>query len=747
VLSVVHLNGGQHYFLKYCCLDISCPVKLTGNKKMKKIFGLHRIYILLIVGLLILLVSYRSLAQTTWQWQNPFPQGNDLNDIHVFSSDSALAVGWTGTILKTTDGGSSWDIIQSGTKAILRSICFINNNTGWAVGDSGIVLKTTDNGDSWTRYSVGSFMYSLWSVHFIDNNYGWAVGGAGKIFKTTNGGTNWAISSFSTNNMRDVFFSDSSNGWICGSFGSILKTTNGGESWTPYFGSAIHDFYSLFFIDSLKGWACGTGAIITTTNGGLNWTNQSSYLDGNSIFFLSDSIGFVVDNGRGYAVTTNGGLIWNHEPGNARYPHLNSVHASDINSIWAVGQYGNILKSTTVFLNFQELSSGKLRELFSIFFIDPLLGWAVGGAQNPPVTNDGTTILKTTDGGINWQLIPFSLTNIALYPLFFVNENIGWTASADGVILKTVNGGYNWSPQIFVTDTAIVGMHFINENIGWAIGDRGKILKTTNGGTNWFSQTSGKVSMLWGIDFVDDQTGWIAGAQGVILKTTNGGDTWETQTASFPSMWFADVCFLDANTGWIAAGNGRLLKTTNGGSTWTDQQISTILQYYSIKFINSNLGWAVGSGGTVHRTTNGGSTWVAQERKTHYALNSVFFIDEQNGWVAGAGGNILKTNNGNTTNVALSNSQIPKDFTLSQNYPNPFNPSTTISWQSPVSGYQTIKLFDVLGREIETIVEDYFDAGLHSTLFIVNSSLPSGVYFYQICAGDFVETKKMLLLK
>ena len=155
----------------------------------------------------------------------------------------------------------------------------------------------------------------------------------------------------------------------------------------------------------------------------------------------------------------------------------------------------------------------------------------------------------------------------------------------------------------------------------------------------------------------------------------------------------------------------------------------------------------MGSGGTIHRTTNGGSTWVAQERKTHYALNSVFFIDEQNGWVAGDGGNILKTNNGNTTNVALSNSQFPKDFTLSQNYPNPFNPSTTISWQSPISGWHTIKLFDVLGREIETIVEDYYETGAHSTLYIVNSSLPSGVYFYQLKAGDFIQTKKMILLK
>jgi Secretion system C-terminal sorting domain len=87
------------------------------------------------------------------------------------------------------------------------------------------------------------------------------------------------------------------------------------------------------------------------------------------------------------------------------------------------------------------------------------------------------------------------------------------------------------------------------------------------------------------------------------------------------------------------------------------------------------------------------------------------------------------------------------DFTLSQNYPNPFNPSTTISWQSPISSWQTIKLFDLLGREIETIIEGYFDAGSHSTLYIVNSSLQSGVYFYQLRAGSFIQTKKMLLLK
>ncbi|MFZ1520321.1 MAG: T9SS type A sorting domain-containing protein [Ignavibacteriaceae bacterium] len=90
---------------------------------------------------------------------------------------------------------------------------------------------------------------------------------------------------------------------------------------------------------------------------------------------------------------------------------------------------------------------------------------------------------------------------------------------------------------------------------------------------------------------------------------------------------------------------------------------------------------------------------------------------------------------------------ILPEFTLYQNYPNPFNPSTKISWQSPLSGWQSIKLYDALGREVDTIVEGFFNAGTHSKLYVINSSLPSGVYFYKLQAGSFTDTKKMLFLK
>ncbi|MCS7054352.1 MAG: T9SS type A sorting domain-containing protein, partial [Ignavibacterium sp.] len=95
---------------------------------------------------------------------------------------------------------------------------------------------------------------------------------------------------------------------------------------------------------------------------------------------------------------------------------------------------------------------------------------------------------------------------------------------------------------------------------------------------------------------------------------------------------------------------------------------------------------------------------------------------------------------------------IPKEFLLGQNYPNPFNPSTRISWQSPISGHHSLKVYDILGNEVATLVDEYKEAGKYEIEFNVvktlnGISLPSGVYFYQLKVGNYIETKKMILLR
>jgi aminopeptidase N len=109
------------------------------------------------------------------------------------------------------------------------------------------------------------------------------------------------------------------------------------------------------------------------------------------------------------------------------------------------------------------------------------------------------------------------------------------------------------------------------------------------------------------------------------------------------------------------------------------------------------------------------------------------------------------------TTFAEDGKEIPTLFSLSQNYPNPFNPETVINYQLAVSSYVTLKVYDPLGREVATLVDEYQQAGIHNSTFSIlnlpggrpaqHSQLPSGAYFYTLHAGDFVETKKMILLK
>ena len=149
----------------------------------------------------------------------------------------------------------------------------------------------------------------------------------------------------------------------------------------------------------------------------------------------------------------------------------------------------------------------------------------------------------------------------------------------------------------------------------------------------------------------------------------------------------------------------------------------------------------------------------------HYVLDAKNFTVNGNLFVYSNTGSLLNTYQTSiaprrilfkyvSPSTKVDDNFITEDFQLNQNYPNPFNPSTIISWQSPVGSHQTIKLYDVLGREVDTIVDGYYEAGKHSKFYILHSTLPSGVYFYQLRVTDpstgsvvYKDTKKMIFNK
>ena len=125
-----------------------------------------------------------------WFWQNPLPQGNDLRGVSFIDANTANLVGAYGTIIRTTDAGSSWTIETSGTTETLWAVSFADVNDGTVVGEGGTILTTTDGGEHWTSRVSGT-TFQLRGVSFIDANNATAVGAAGTILRSTDGGNTW----------------------------------------------------------------------------------------------------------------------------------------------------------------------------------------------------------------------------------------------------------------------------------------------------------------------------------------------------------------------------------------------------------------------------------------------------------------------------------------------------------------------------------------------------------------------------
>jgi hypothetical protein len=128
-------------------------------------------------------------------------------------------------------------------------------------------------------------------------------------------------------------------------------------------------------------------------------------------------------------------------------------------------------------------------------------------------------------------------------------------------------------------------------------------------------------------------------------------------------------------------------------------------------------------------------------------LYGVSFTDSDNGSVVGRWGTILRTINGGVTFAEEGQiDEVPAVFLLRQNYPNPFNPATNIVFSLPRADYVTLKVYNILGQKVATLVNEKKEAGTYQVQFD-GTALASGVYFYRITAGEFVETRKLVLVR
>jgi len=393
--------------------------------------------------------------------------------------------------------------------------------------------------------------------------------------------------------------------------------------------------------------------------------------------------------------------------------------------------------------------SGTTELLSDISIIDENIATAVG--------SDGT-ILRTTNGGSTWITQMSGIIGRSLSGVYFTDANNGTAVGGidnnnNSGILRTTNGGETWGLQFSQNSVGLSDVCFTSPSNGVVVGQdyggTGIILSTSDGGTNWNEYVTNLQCDLFAVSFVDDLTGWAVGGSGVILKTIDGGNTWFRQLYQYIGT-LLDVSFINESTGIVVGsgydGGGIVYKTTNGGSDWFNVSTDSLPPLRSVHFENENIAWVVG-GYNIFKTTNGGLNWIKLVSGSSQWLQSVRFIDSETGWVVGDHGKILKTTNGGVSFVEEEEmEEIPTSYFLSNNYPNPFNPTTKIQYSIPQTSNVVIKVYDILGSEIETLVNEEKPTGSYEITWYAEN-LPSGVYFYQLKAGEFISTKKMILIK
>ncbi len=357
----------------------------------------------------------------------------------------------------------------------------------------------------------------------------------------------------------------------------------------------------------------------------------------------------------------------------------------------------------------------------------------------------GGIIYRSTNNGTSWTAV-FGGTGADAIAVSDTNI----FAATDGGVYRSTNNGATWtvsgltgvSPQaLAITDTNLFAGTF-----------QSGVYRSTNNGASWTAVNSGLTgTALYITALFAYETNLFAGTWGSsAYRSTNNGTTWTSASNGLTSNnvhAFTISPNLAGDTNLFAGtyfGNGVYLSTDNGTSWTAVNNGLTNNNVRALAVSDTNL-FAGTDGGGVFHSTNNGTSWTAFNTGLTNNVINALLVSGTN-LFAGTNDGVWRRPLSDITAVEDQSNEIPSQFTLEQNYPNPFNPTTTIGYVLQEKGSTKLTLMNTLGEEVAILVNEEQDKGFHKVDFNANN-LPSGVYLYKLQAGNFTETKKLMLLK
>lgn len=713
-------------------------------------------------------------------------------------------------LLKTDDGGSNWFKVNypysfNNLKFVDSKTGYAINY--WRTQTRGF-YKTTNGGISWFSIFDTSYIdYDQDLIFALDTANVW-FGIGSKLYKTTDGGQTLSTYSFSETpqkyvgeEINDIFFLDKNVGWII-YFYDIYSTIDGGITWTKLESPKCRN---ISFINKDVGFILSNNDLLKTENGGITWLSVASVSDNaKKIKFINDQFGFYLD----WQVqrTTDSGVTWKQLSYADMIPNerIGDYTAISPNEIWISGENGFIAKydtsDTTKSITVTSPNGGES------WLVDywQTISWHKHNVESVDLsysTDNGQSWIKIADSiqaddlTYSWGPIPNTPSANCLIkatdhdnPNIYDESNSVFTLLFNPKIsIISPNGG-----ETILGNTRF-DIKWISQNVY-----KVNILLSIDDGISWRKvgeNLFNSGSFSW---HVPDTT-----SNYCLIKIEDSDDTsiFDISDKIFNIVPFHSFSYFPLSVGnkWFFVWTGNSIRTilevTNDTLMQDMKRYSRIdriekvndiwtryVGYYYLREEN-NILYNFPNDTLLNYLWNDSTTIVEYDYafiQVHVVYSNVFDVNrltyylyihkpyEYVSYTDSIGFNALhalewrdmtqvsryligciidnKTFGEILTEIKEADIQSPKEYKLSQNYPNPFNPTTKITYQIPNTGFVTLKVYDILGRELVTLINEEKPAGNYEVTFN-GQDLPSGIYFYKLQAGDYSSAKKMILMK
>lgn len=699
----------------------------------------------ILIIFVVLVQSTRLLYSQELIWKHTEgPMGGIVGDMAINSKGAIYAgvysfwIDYSG-LYKSTDNGESWNKIKTQFDDFEVYAIYITKEDHIWVGTNfqGRIYRSTDNGLTWENKRNGYNTGECWA--FGQSKDGVIFAGDGqyfKLYRSTDYGENWIL----TANLRPlVFATDSNNIVYTGTHDGLFATSDNGLTW------AQNNFLanipvSSILIDPNNNIYCGTGyynngnGVFYSTDGGQNWIHLG--LAGEIVLSLAfDSQGNL------YAGTKQDGLYKTTDSGQSWLNYNNGIYRKEVFRL-------KLNKQDDIFIGsenegvFRSTNSGESFEH---------IGLPISKVNNIVFSGDSLIIASTPSGIQKYNRITRKWSNLGLQNVEAVSitfSNYLYAATFDEGLYRSTDLGNTWSLTNLTQDSLMSAYNVlaINDDTIFASTEF-NLRRSFNGGESWDVLSVSPDFFRRGLIFnTNTNTLFATGYKEpnyILYASSNYGNNFDSIMVGFNIV---ETNGLDSFGNYITLADansfGGIFISYDNGQSWSKLINNKNMRSIYIGKEGTLLAGALDS---LYYSDDYGISLKSipyQLKNMNYVTeittdinNKIFFGT----YIEGLYEIDLITGIGDEANFI-------NNYYLTQNYPNPFNPVTKIKLFIPKEELVQLKIYNILGKELKTLLNEYKQTGVYEVEFD-GSNLPSGVYFYRMISGSFAETKKMILLR